>query len=125
MAFPELRTTYAGYSRVPDVAVYRWERIPVDESGKVANVFREPPDIAIEIVSPEQRVNAQVQRCLWYVENGVLAALLLDPADESVRLFRPNRPIAELHRADRIPLGDILPRFRLTVQDLFDSLFLR
>src|SRR5947208_1777259 len=47
-AFPELRTTYAGRSPVPDVAVYRWDRVPVDAAGDVANVFLEPPDIAIE-----------------------------------------------------------------------------
>ena len=27
LALPELRATYGGRSRVPDVAVYRWERI--------------------------------------------------------------------------------------------------
>src|SRR5437016_496349 len=35
MAFTELRTTYSGFSRVPDVAVYQWERIPRDAAGKV------------------------------------------------------------------------------------------
>ena len=38
-AFPELRTTFGGVSRVPDVAVYRWERIPRDAAGDVADDF--------------------------------------------------------------------------------------
>src|SRR5947208_16599976 len=38
-AFPELRATYAGISLVPDVSVYRWERIPRDEAGRVADDF--------------------------------------------------------------------------------------
>ena len=125
LAFPELRTTFGGYSRVPDVSVYRWERIPVDESGKVANDFREPPDIAIEIVSPGQRVNPLVRRCLWYVEHGVGAALLIDPSDESALLFRRDRATAALQGDDRIDLTDILPGFQLTVQELFDSLIIR
>jgi Uma2 family endonuclease len=125
IAFPELRTTFAGYSRVPDVSVYLWERIPVDESAKVADVFREPPDIAVEIVSPGQSVNALVRRCLWYVGHGVQAALLLDPADESVLLIRPDRTTTGLHGPDRIDLQDVLPGFHLTVQDLFDSLTIR
>src|SRR5207248_1678259 len=83
-AFTELRTTFAGASRVTDVAVYRWDRIPVDASGQVADEFTEPPDIAIEIVSPEQSVNALVRRCLWYAANGDQVALLIDPTDESV-----------------------------------------
>ncbi|MBI2942387.1 MAG: Uma2 family endonuclease, partial [Chloroflexi bacterium] len=82
-AFPELRATFAGRSYVPDVAVYRWERIPRTPSGKVANDFFEPPDIVVEIVSPEQSVNALVRRCLWYGDHGVRVALLVDPQDES------------------------------------------
>src|SRR4051794_7783917 len=41
-AFPELRTTYAGASPVPDVAVYRWDRIPLDANGEVVDDFLEP-----------------------------------------------------------------------------------
>ncbi len=63
-AFPELRTTFAGASRVPDIAVSRTERIPRLPDGKVANDFLEPPDVAVEIVSPEQRVNQAARRCL-------------------------------------------------------------
>ena len=55
-AFPELRATYAGLSRVPDVAVYLWNRIPRLPNGRIANRFTEPPDIAVEIVSPGQSV---------------------------------------------------------------------
>ncbi len=91
-AFTELRATFGGRSYVPDVSVYRWGRIPVDEAGRVANDFFDPPDIAVEIVSPEQSVNAQVRRCLWFVANGVGVALLVDPADDSVLLFRSGQP---------------------------------
>src|SRR3712207_5956329 len=63
-AFPELRTTFAGRSRVPDVAVYAWDRIPRSEAGEVADDFLEPPDIAIEIVSPGQSTNRLIRRLL-------------------------------------------------------------
>ena len=102
-----------------------WERIPVDESGKVANDFREPPDIAVEIVSPGQRVNLLVRRCLWYVEHGVGAALLVDPHDESILLFRRDRATAALQGNDRINLTDILPEFQLTAGELFTLLTIR
>lgn len=124
MAFPELRTTYAGYSRVPDVSVYVWERIARDTAGEVANEFREPPDIVVEIVSPGQRVNRLVSRCLWYVEHGVRAALLLDPADHSALLFRPDHTTTSFHGPDQIELQDILPGFVVGVQELFASLVL-
>lgn len=125
LAFPELRTTFAGRSVVPDVAVYRWERIPVSDSGEVADTFAEPPNVAIEIRSPEQSLRSQTERCAWYVASGVRAALLLDPDDRSVRLFRPGEPMAILWAADRLDLGEVLPGFQVTVRDLFDPLRLR
>ena len=121
-AFPELRATYAGRSYVPDVSVYRWDRIPADDTGKVADDFFEPPDIAVEVVSPEQSVNALVRRCLWYVANGVGVALLVDPADDSVLVFSPEQSPKALHGPDRINLDDILPGFEIAVEQLFDSL---
>lgn len=69
-AFPELRTTFGGASRVLDVAVYRWDRIPRDASGRIADNFLEPPDIAIEIVPPDQSANTLVRCCLWYIAQG-------------------------------------------------------
>src|SRR4051812_10150863 len=53
-AYSELRATFAGLSRVPDVSVYRWDQIPRLPNGRVANRFTEPPEIAAEIVSPDQ-----------------------------------------------------------------------
>lgn len=122
LALTELRSTYARMSRVPDVSVYRWERIPKDARGRIADDFFEPPDIAIEIVSPGQRVNRLVRRCLSFVANGVGAALLIDPEDESVLLFRPNAPTVALSNDDYIDLTDVVPGLRIRVQDIFAEL---
>ncbi|MEO1352494.1 MAG: Uma2 family endonuclease, partial [Cyanobacteria bacterium J06635_15] len=43
-SFPELRCTFAGRSIVPDIVVVLKSRIPVDESGDIANVFPICPD---------------------------------------------------------------------------------
>jgi Uma2 family endonuclease len=102
--------------------VYLWERIPRTLAGEVANDFLEPPDIAVEIVSPEQSVNALIRRCLWYVEHGVRVALLVDSNDRSVIVFRHEAKPVVLQGAERIELGDILPGFALTVDELFASL---
>jgi Uma2 family endonuclease len=107
---------------VPDVAVYRWERIPRDASGRVADDFSEPPDIAVEIASPDQSANALVRRCLWYVANGVSVALLVDPVDESVIAFRSNGQVSALFALDRIDLDEVLPDLALTVEQLFSAL---
>jgi Uma2 family endonuclease len=125
LAFPEVRVTFGGRSYVPDVAVYLWDRIPTETTGQIADEFANPPDIAVEIASPEQSVNALVRRCIWYVANGVRVALLVDPADESVLVFRPDQTPRALRGAETLELHDVLPGFALTVQELFDSLRVR
>lgn len=122
MAFPELRVSFAGATLVPDIAVYRWERIPRTPDGKIANRFTEPPALVAEIVSPEQGVNLLVRKCLWYVDHGVRLALVVDPLDLSVLLFRPGARPVPLVEADRIDLDEVLPGFELTVQELFATL---
>lgn len=122
LAFPELRSVYAGAAYVPDVSVYRWERIPRGDDGKVANDFYEPPDVAVEVVSPKQSVNFLVRKSVWYVEHGVRITLVIDPEDESVLVFRNEVNTAARRGADPIDLSDVLPGFELTAGQIFAEL---
>jgi Uma2 family endonuclease len=122
IAVPELRATFAGSSPVPDVAVYRWDRVPRDADGEPVDDVFIPPDIAIEIRSPGQSLRSQIERCRWYVDRGVPIALLVNRPDRSVRLFRPGQPERMLRGSERIDLDDVLPGFELTPEALFDSL---
>jgi Uma2 family endonuclease len=63
-----------------------------------------------------------VRRCLWYVSNGVQVALLVDPYDEPVLAFRPDRPAIAWRGTDQIGVGEVVPDFELTVDRLFSSL---
>ena len=123
IAFSELRITFGGRSYVPDVAVYRRERIPRDADGAVADDFFEPPDVAVEIVSPKPSVPALIRRCLWYLEHGVGAALLADPRDRSVLVVRPGGQVTALRGSDIIDLSEIVPRFQFKVDDFYAALF--
>jgi Uma2 family endonuclease len=120
--FPELRVIIGGASYVPDLAVYRWGRIPLNADGEVTNDPPEPPDIAVEIVSPEQSVTALIRKCLWFVAHGVVVAVLVDPGDRSVLLFRAESAPHVLRDADRLEFADVLPGFTRTVDDLFGTL---
>jgi len=44
LALPELRCTFGDRSIVPDVAVFRWERLPINGEGEIENVFSISPD---------------------------------------------------------------------------------
>lgn len=121
-AIPELRCTFGGASHVPDVSVFRWERLPRGEDGRAADDIREPPDIAVEIVSPGQRAAALVELCLWYVTNGVKLAMVLDPDDESALVVQPDQTVRVLRGADVFDAGEALPGFRIAIGELFQTL---
>ena len=97
-AFPELRCTFGGRSIVPDIAVFRWESIPVNEQGEPLDNVMIAPDWSIEILSPDQSANRVTDNLLhswlweliinaenrpenidpsqrWLVESGLYAAL--------------------------------------------------
>lgn len=124
-AFPELRVNFGGQSLVPDVSVVLWDRVPVDAKGRIDDIFFLAPDIVVEIVSPRQGVNKLIRRCLWYVANGVQLALLVDPSDESILVFRPDQVPRACRGADVITAPEILPDLRLVTQDVFDSLSMK
>lgn len=121
-SFTETRFSVAGRSYVPDLSVYRLERVPVDERGELSRDFDLPPDLAVEIVSPGQSATALVRRCIWYTEHGVTLALLVDPEDRSILSFRHNQPPVALRESDRIDMEEIVPGFRLTVNELMGAL---
>jgi Uma2 family endonuclease len=122
-AFPELRARFPRASRVPDVAVYVWDRIPRDDTGKIVfTTASAPPDIAIEVVSPGQRINAVIRRLLAYVAEGVRVAVSVDPDDESVVVVRPDTMPLALSGKEVLDLGDDVAGLQTPVARLFDAL---
>jgi Uma2 family endonuclease len=121
-ALTELRGTFAGASYVPDIAVYRWERVPLTPDGEIADDFFVPPDVAIEILSPRPSRRSQLTRCGWYVANGVCLALLIDPERREVHVYRPAVAPEVLVGDARIDLSVLAPDLGISVADIFGAL---
>jgi Uma2 family endonuclease len=121
-AFPELRCTFGGRSVVPDVVVLANDQILVDADGEIAGggVQFAPPWV-IEILSPDQgqtRVTGNILHCL---KHGSQLAWLLDPAERSILVYKPEQLPDLLVEADRLPvLEDI--NLDLSVQHVFSWL---
>ena len=88
LAFTEKRIVTPDWSPVPDVSYFRKERIKL-ESRRRFGQFDLPPDIAVEIISPDQTVRELLQKCLRYAEIGVPVSLVVDANDETVYAIRP------------------------------------
>jgi Uma2 family endonuclease len=91
LAFPELRCTFGGCSIVPDIAVFAWERIPIDENGDVAKVFPVAPDWTIEILSPDQSPTRVIGNILHCLKQGCRMGWLIDPDERSLLIYPPGQ----------------------------------
>ncbi len=118
-ALPELRTTYAGRSTVPDLVVFRRERLPRRTRGARVGDVRVPPDLAIEIISPGEPFDQLAAKCAWYVAHGVAVALLVDDRAETVHVFRPGAPSQAVRRGERIALDAVAPGLALDPAEVF------
>jgi Uma2 family endonuclease len=120
-AFPELRITLGGLSRVPDIVFYRQDRLPRAPDGAWLRYPALPPDVVIEIASPDQMRDELLERCRWYVAQGTPLALLTDPAGRTVTVLEAGRSTT-LRGADVLPLDSPLPGLSLTAAEVFAGL---
>ncbi len=122
-AFPELRCTFGGMSIVPDISVFRWDRIVRDANGEIANVFNISPDWMIEILSPDQRQTKLVKKILFALENGTEIAWLLDPDDKVIFIYRADQALQVYDRPEQVlPMPDFASDLQLTVETVFSWL---
>ncbi len=119
MAFPELRCTFGGRSLVPDISVFQAERIPRAESGEVAEDFLLPPDLAVEIVSPDQDVYELVEKLSFCIHHGTQLGWLIHPNRKQVVVFRRDELPQQLPPAGVLEDPSLLPGFRLPLAELF------
>lgn len=123
LAFPELRCTFGGDSTVPDIAVFRWERIPIEPSGQIANRFETHPDWAIEILSPDQRQTKVIGNLLHCSRHGTELGWLIEPEEASILVIFPGQRVELLTGATALPILNGV-ELELTVEQVFGWLTL-
>jgi Uma2 family endonuclease len=119
-AFPELRCTFSGRSIVPDITVFKTDRIPRDPDGTVANDFDIAPDWTIEILSPDQSQTKVVKNIVHCLKNGTTIGWLIDPADRTIFAYYPNGTMEIFDTPEaRLPVPEFAQSIALTVGDIF------
>jgi Uma2 family endonuclease len=117
-AVPELRVVLGDAARVPDVAFYRYARLPRENTIHPTSA----PDLVAEIYSPGQEGRRELQeKARWYIEQGVELVLLVDP--ERRRITSVGSGGRHIHSGDEVlPLEALLPGLRLTPNEVFEAL---
>jgi Uma2 family endonuclease len=77
------------------------------------------PDLAVEVLSPSDRMADALAKVAIYLDAGVRLAWLVDPPTQTVTVFHPSEPPTKLGVGDTLDGGDVLPDFRLPVAEIF------
>jgi Uma2 family endonuclease len=101
--------------RAPDAAVVLRERLDALPRGFIPLA----PDLAVEVLSPSDRLADALEKVRMYLDAGVRLVWLVDPDVRSVTAYRPGAAPVTLHAGDTLDGGDVLPEFRLPLTSIF------
>ncbi len=101
--------------RSPDAAFVRRERLP-----KFTDRFVPvPPDLAVEVLSPSDRMADALSKVAMCLEAGVALVWLVDPATRTATVFRPDSAPRTAGRDGSLDGGDVLPGLAISLAEVF------
>lgn len=104
--------------RAPDIAFVRQDRIP---SSDTRGFLNGPPDLAIEVLSPDDRLSEVNEKVDEYLTRGVGLVVVVDPEEKTVTTFRPGTPSVILRADDdTLDLNDVIRGFRCSLREVFE-----
>ncbi len=120
-AFPELRCTFARRSIVPDISVFEWQHIPLDDDGEPVNKIQIPPDWIIEILSPGQSPFLIIDKISFAIKYGTKLGWLIAPKERHILTFQ-NNSLQSHQGVNALPMLEVFDDWNLSVQDVFNLL---
>jgi Uma2 family endonuclease len=103
--------------RKPDVSFVRYGRFPGEELP--TGYARLIPDLAAEVISPNDLYEEVDQKIEEYLRAGVRLVWVISPRNYTVRVYRLNGSSHSLRENDELDGEDVLPNFRCRVRNLF------
>lgn len=84
--------------------------------------FPTAPDIAIEVVSPNNTSEEMMEKTNLYLQNGSKLVWIIYPQTKVITVYRQNNIVSLLRENDVLEGEDVLPNFRMEVAKLFANL---
>jgi Uma2 family endonuclease len=117
--FTELRCIFGPSDRerayVPDLSYVSRERRPTDL------FLRTAPDLAIEILSPDQDMGRFLDKIQFLLAHGARLVWVLDPVRRTVAILAPGQDARILTPGDTLDGGEVLPGLAISVAAIFAS----
>jgi len=103
--------------RLPDVSFVAAVRIPPE--GEPEGPWPIAPDLAVEIISPNDLYEAVLGKVYEYLNAGVRQVWVISPEKKAVTIYKTPTEVVVLEAKDDLTGGDVVPGFRCPVAELF------
>lgn len=103
--------------RAPDVAFVRRER--VEEVGEVEGFWPGAPDLAVEVVSPNDLYTEVEEKVADWVDAGAGMVVVVNPRNKTVAVRHSQTEIIILGEDGTLDGDEIVPGWSLAVRDIF------
>ncbi len=103
--------------RLPDISFVVLDRIP--EDGDPEGLWDIAPDLAVEVVSPNDIYQKLMNKVFDYLDAGVKEVWLVAPESRTVTIYYSFTDVKILTERDELTCEKLLPGFRCLVGDLF------
>lgn len=105
--------------RAPDIAFVRRERLP--SSGLPKGYWPGAPDLAVEVISPNDRLYEVDEKIEDYLAAGTLLVWVIYPKKQSVTVYETAREPRVLIGAETLDGGEVVPGFECRITEVFEQ----
>lgn len=105
--------------RLPDASFVSGVR--ASDTGVPEGFWTFSPDLAVEVVSPNDRAEDVRQKVFEYLDAGTQLVWIVWPSSRSVSVYTPDRVSRDLREDETLDGGDVLPGFHARVGELFPA----
>jgi Uma2 family endonuclease len=112
-----------GAMRAPDVAWVLRSRLTGLTAEQKQKFLPLCPDFIVEIRSPSDRLSTVQANMQEYLDNGARLGWLIDAANRTVYVYRPNQPVERVENPTTMSGESVLPGFVLDLQKIWEPGF--
>ncbi len=114
-------TMKTGNRRSPDVSFVARERLQ-GMKRLPKGYFQGAPDLAVEVLSPNNTFEEIHNKLVEYFDNGCRLAWVVNPDEKWILVYRQPQPDRLLKMTDTLDGEEVIPGFTLPVAELFAEL---
>jgi Uma2 family endonuclease len=103
--------------RAPDIGFIRRDRLPAP--GRPRTFWPGPPDLAVEVISPTDRMSEVDEKAAAWLSAGAAMVWVVNPESRTVTVHRTGRPARVLNENDALGGEDVVPDCAIPVADVF------